>query len=61
LYTLIIFLIHLYSTSGRNAVNATNDDDNIEMTWGGIRSQWYARVPDADIGAAQHVIGEDED
>jgi len=31
------------------------------MTWGGIRSQWYARVPDADIGAAQHVIGEDED
>jgi len=58
LYTFIVFLIYLYSTGGRNAIVPTNNDNSIEMTLEGIRSQWYARVPGADTNAAHHVIGE---
>jgi len=65
LYSFIVFLIHLYSTSGRNALNTTrNSGANFEMTPTAIRSKWYARVPNADTGtplAGQHVIGEDEE
>jgi len=61
LYTFIVFLIHLYSTSGRNAIVPTNNDNSIEMTLEGIRSQWYARVPGADTNAAHHVIEENDE
>ncbi|OBZ73721.1 Protein YTP1 [Grifola frondosa] len=56
LYTLIVSLINLYATSGRNAASATAEG-GIEMTAG---SKWYARVPDADMDVETHVIGDDE-
>lgn len=65
LYSFIVFLIHLYSTTGRNAVDTKRATDaNIEMTPTAIRSKWYARVPNGDPRyplAGQHVIGEDEE
>lgn len=62
MYTFIVFLIHLYSTTGRNAANnAVSNDTNIEMTTGGLRSKWYARVPNADASRGLHVIGDDEE
>ncbi|KAF9466205.1 hypothetical protein BDZ94DRAFT_252633 [Collybia nuda] len=63
LYFFIIFLIHLYSTTGRNADNASKGN-SIELTTGTNQSKWYARVPNAEARrplATQHVIGEDED
>ncbi|KAF9801266.1 hypothetical protein IEO21_10165 [Rhodonia placenta] len=57
LYTLIVTLINLYATSGRNAIAAVADN-GIEMA---PASKWYARVPVADIDAEPaHVIGDDE-
>ena len=65
LYSFIVFLIHLYSTSGRNAVNTTRPTGaNIELTPTTIRSKWYARVPNADVRtplAGQYVVGEEEE
>jgi hypothetical protein len=54
MYTLILWLLHLYGTTGRNA--GTTSNDNIEMT----RTKWYSRVPNAEAGN-RHVIGEDEE
>ncbi|KAJ7780282.1 hypothetical protein DFH07DRAFT_950326 [Mycena maculata] len=53
LYVLIVFVIHLYATTGRNAP-AKEDGDNIAMT---IPRKWYSRVPREE--RAMHVIGED--
>jgi hypothetical protein len=65
LYSFIVFLIHLYSNSGRNAVDATRTiSTHIEMTPTTIRSKWYARVPNADTRtplAGQYTIGEEEE
>ncbi|KAF8075183.1 hypothetical protein FPV67DRAFT_1575567 [Lyophyllum atratum] len=66
MYSFIVFLIHLYSTTGRNAAsNSTTDDANIEMSPRGIRAKWYARVPnperESEVNRGLHVIGEDEE
>ena len=60
MYTFILFLIHLYSTTGRSAIAQPVDDTNIEMTSG---PEWYARVPNAEssLGGMLHVVGDDED
>ena len=61
LYTFIVFLIHLYSTTGRNAVTKPVND-NVEMT-SRIRPKWYARVPNAEAnhGGANYIVGDDEE
>lgn len=58
LYTLIVTLIHLYGTSGRNAV-ATPRDGAIELT---PSNKWYTPVPagERDLEPANHVIGDDD-
>ncbi|KAL1707918.1 hypothetical protein EV121DRAFT_255334 [Schizophyllum commune] len=71
IYTLIVFLINLYATSGRNAPNAAGakgvDEGGIELSSPtGIRNNWYSRVPNAADAPerepiAHHVIGDDED
>jgi len=65
MYSFVVFLIHLYSTTGRNAVDTTRTPDpTIEMTPTTIRSKWYARVPNADATyplGGHHVIGEEEE
>ncbi|KAK0188486.1 hypothetical protein F5146DRAFT_1055455 [Armillaria mellea] len=59
LYTLIVWMIHLYTISGRNGPDAKiSSGDSIEMA-SGIRSKWYSRVPNAD--ESNHIIGDDED
>ncbi|KAK0466786.1 uncharacterized protein EV420DRAFT_1300036 [Desarmillaria tabescens] len=59
LYTLIVWMIHLYTVSGRNAPDAkSNLGDNMEMA-SGIRTKWYSRVPNAE--ESNHIIGDDED
>jgi len=45
LYGLIVGLIHIWSSSGRNAVTADNTDGAIELQEG---SKWYAPVPSED-------------
>ncbi|KAG6812346.1 hypothetical protein H0H92_003336 [Tricholoma furcatifolium] len=66
LYTFVVFLLHLYSTTGRNAAsNAASSDGAIELTSSNIHAKWYARVPnpDREAEASQrlHVIGDEED
>ncbi|KAI0730834.1 hypothetical protein C8Q76DRAFT_716360 [Earliella scabrosa] len=58
LYTLIVTLIHLYGTSGRNAVAAPRDGA-IELT---PSNKWYTPVPagERDLEPANHVIGDDD-
>ncbi len=59
LYTLIVWMIHLYTISGRNAPDGKiNSSDSIEMA-SGIRTKWYSRVPNAE--ESNHIIGDDED
>ncbi|KAI0954682.1 hypothetical protein AcW1_006493 [Taiwanofungus camphoratus] len=59
LYTVIVSLINLYATSGRNAPSSTGIDHGIELA---PTSKWYARVPVADVDAGpHHVIGEDDE
>lgn len=60
IYMFIIYLIHLYTTSGRNV--ADKKTENIEMD----RSAWYSRVSNVEVGALGssvpfHVIGDDDD
>jgi hypothetical protein len=68
LYTHIVFLINLYSTSGRNAPNASGnihaiDDGNIELVSPGVPgAKWpYARVPLRQGSGGLHVLGDDEE
>ncbi|KAF5379503.1 hypothetical protein D9615_006482 [Tricholomella constricta] len=68
MYSFIVFLIHLYSTTGRNApsnLEVAANDTNIEMSSQGIRAKWYARVPnperEAEATRGLHVIGEDDE
>lgn len=60
LYTFVIYLIHLYTVSGRNA--AKKNAENIEMS----ETKWYARVPDTEAETPSaavplHVIGDDDE
>ncbi|KAI0761773.1 hypothetical protein BD413DRAFT_485346 [Trametes elegans] len=60
MYMLIVTLIHLYSTSGRNAAAAAvTGDGAIELTQS--TNKWYAPVPAADVEPASHVIGDEDD
>ncbi|KNZ78841.1 Protein YTP1 [Termitomyces sp. J132] len=66
MYTFIVFLLHLYSTTGRNASNNNSTaEGGIEMPSSNIRAKWYARVPnpEREVESSQrlHVIGDDED
>jgi len=59
LYALIVYVIHLYATTGRNAP-AKEDRNNIPMT--APRNKWYSRVPNAENpGGPLHVVGEDDE
>ncbi|KAI0741246.1 hypothetical protein C8Q80DRAFT_1193325 [Daedaleopsis nitida] len=59
LYTLIVTLINLAATSGRNAPNAATRD-GIELT--AATNKWYTPVPagDRDLEPANHIIGDDD-
>ncbi|OAX33224.1 hypothetical protein K503DRAFT_749005 [Rhizopogon vinicolor AM-OR11-026] len=67
LYLLTVFLLHLYSTSGRNAPVAqlpgvVFSADNIELSSPTNASKWYAPVPrEEGRSAITHVLGDDED
>ncbi|KAF8956931.1 hypothetical protein BDZ97DRAFT_1925000 [Flammula alnicola] len=63
LYTFIVVLVNLYSTTGRNASKSANsvDDSNIEMVTPGGRSKWYSRVPLRGNGMQTHVLGDDDE
>ena len=56
IYALVVTLIHLWATAGRNAPEA-GADASIELT---SPTKWYAPVPDADVEAERHVIGDDD-
>jgi hypothetical protein len=58
LYTFVLALINLYSSSGRNAATSNTADNNIEMNPRSFASKWYARVP---IEPESHVVGEEEE
>jgi hypothetical protein len=62
LYTLILAMINLYSTSGRNAAISNTTDDNIEMNPRTAISKWYTPVSsrDVDVDADAHIIGDDD-
>ncbi|KAJ6485716.1 hypothetical protein C8R45DRAFT_997595 [Mycena sanguinolenta] len=63
LYALIVYVIHVYATTGRNAPSASSksDGNNIPMT--APRNKWYSRVPNAESGEGEalHVVGEDDE
>ncbi|RPD58978.1 hypothetical protein L226DRAFT_465771 [Lentinus tigrinus ALCF2SS1-7] len=60
MYTLIVTLINLYSTSGRNAASADTKDGAIELTQS---NKWYSPVPvgDRELEPESHVIGDDDE
>ncbi|KAH6915799.1 hypothetical protein BKA70DRAFT_1253808 [Coprinopsis sp. MPI-PUGE-AT-0042] len=65
IYALIVFLLRLYSTTGRNASSASEGRDNAagyEMAPANTAStnKWYARVPVAEQGSS-HVLGDDDE
>lgn len=59
IYTFIVYLIHLYTASGRNA--AKKNSESIELS----NAKWYSRVPNNEVGTPttlpHHVIGEDDE
>ncbi|EGO22606.1 hypothetical protein SERLADRAFT_473665 [Serpula lacrymans var. lacrymans S7.9] len=59
LYTLILTLIRLFSTTGRNAQSFSTTGNNIELASPRSPSKWYAPVPRDDT--TTHVLGPDED
>lgn len=65
LYTLIVSLIHLYATSGRNAASADNArSNNFELSETPVRAKFYSPVPTSSRSGgeeARHIIGDDED
>lgn len=57
-YGLIVGLLHVYATSGRNAPNAAHTRTGaIELE---ERAKWYAPVPRAERGG-HHIIGDEDD
>lgn len=64
MYTLILTLINLYSTTGRNAQGSDDNTrtNNIELTSPVGSAKWYSRVPQAEANLeGHHVIGDEED
>ncbi|KAJ7065273.1 hypothetical protein C8F01DRAFT_737457 [Mycena amicta] len=62
IYALIVFVIGLYPTTGRNATTKENRSNSIELTT--PRSKWYSRVPNTPAGTPGgplHVVGEDDE
>ncbi|KAG7094232.1 hypothetical protein E1B28_007838 [Marasmius oreades] len=64
LYTLVVSLIHLYTTSGRNAMNSKKGgrSNNIELVETPLAAGFYERVP--TVGRpeeSRHVIGDDDE
>jgi hypothetical protein len=69
IYTLIVSLVHLYATSGRNAASSsTGPSAPISLQGNGIElvptpttSKWqgYSRVPNGDA-EAMHILGDDD-
>lgn len=61
LYTLIISLINLYATSGRNASPASGSDI-FEMA--ATATNWYSRVPETPVDTEPrmntHILGDDD-
>jgi len=55
IYTLVLSLLHLYVSSGRNA-RSKQHDNSIELT----RTKWYARIPNVEADVHYHVVGEDD-
>ncbi|KAJ8489229.1 hypothetical protein ONZ45_g13666 [Pleurotus djamor] len=57
IYTFILFLLHLYSTTGRHATS--NNEQPIELT---NSNKWYSRVPNAEDAQTPpaHVLGDDD-
>ena len=64
-YLLIVFVINMYATTGRNAPSKTTkviDDSNIEMITPEGETKWYNRVPSGNNNRMQdYVIGDYED
>ncbi|GBE86676.1 hypothetical protein BKA93DRAFT_769428 [Sparassis latifolia] len=60
LYTLIISLINLFASSGRNGFSAIVVDNGIELA-PTPTTKWYSRVPAAELDGPPHIIGDDED
>ncbi|KAG1801733.1 uncharacterized protein BJ212DRAFT_1487625 [Suillus subaureus] len=66
-YLLTVFLLHFYSTSGRNASSAQQPSvvfsaEGIELSDPSDASKWYAPLSrEEGRSAAVHVLGEDED
>ncbi|TDL22247.1 hypothetical protein BD410DRAFT_788981 [Rickenella mellea] len=56
IYSFVLTLLHLYSTTGRNATKASSDTANA----GEDEAKWYQRVPhvDAEPSSPQFVIGD---
>ncbi|KAJ7614655.1 hypothetical protein DFH06DRAFT_1240565 [Mycena polygramma] len=61
LYALIVFVIHLYATTGRNAPSKDRNRDSIPMTATRGNAKWYSRVPNAESQSPLHVLGEDDE
>jgi hypothetical protein len=66
IYALMIWLLRLYQTSGRNAPSAPGGvkaGAPIALAEAGGPATWYERVPMAPLGgdAAHHVVGDDDD
>jgi hypothetical protein len=61
IYALIVALLKLYATSGRNAPGATNAARGgaIELS-GQSKLYDYERVPMTALNSETHVVGEDE-
>jgi len=64
LYLLIVFVINMYPTTGRNAPPKTTkviDDSNIEMITPEGETKWYNRVPSGNNRMQDYVIGDYEE
>lgn len=67
LYLLTVFLLHLYSTSGRNVPplqppGVVFSADSIELSSPTDARKWYAPVPrEEGRSGTTHVLGDDED
>ncbi|PPQ63108.1 hypothetical protein CVT24_005819 [Panaeolus cyanescens] len=74
LYAFIVFLVNMYTTTGRNAAGAVTpnsklalgaDTENIELRTGTGR-KWYSRVPNTGnrrrgMEEPTHILGDDEE
>jgi hypothetical protein len=62
IYALVVALLNLYTTSGRNAPGAANiaRSGGIELGDGQPKLYNYERVPMAALGSEMHVIGDDD-